>query len=101
VNYKSSDSSDWSHKLTIIYSYTIPHLLVLGVMGIGEQLSGLLRGAPGGEQAQGDPRRLPRHCTVLVEDSLDVLKDVVVICAQRCQTQTQAGSVLDGLQERE
>ena len=70
---------------------------MLGVVGVRQQLCGLLGRAAGRQQAERDACRLPRHSIVHVQHGLDVLKDVIVVAAEGSQAQAQAGPVLDGL----
>lgn len=74
------------------------HLFVLGVMGVCQQLLGLLAGRAHADQPQSDASSLARHSTVGVQDVLDLLERLLVIAAQGSQPKAQACPMLCNLQ---
>ncbi|CAI7735044.1 unnamed protein product [Closterium sp. NIES-53] len=73
-------------------------LLMLCVMGISQHLRRPLARRPNQQQPHRDPRRLPRHGAVSVENALHVLIHLLVARAHARQPHSQARPVLDCLQ---
>ena len=73
------------------------NLLMLGVMRIGQQLRGFVGGRANAEEAEGIAGRFSSNGAICVQHGLEVLEQLLIVGAQRCQTQPQASSMLHNL----
>ena len=68
---------------------------MLRVVGIGQQLLCLLRRAPRQQQPHANPRSLPGDSAVSVQDVLDVLGNLLVLCPKGSKAWRGTGESVD------
>ena len=73
----------WWIRIPLLWDgLTSDDLLMLGVVSVRQELLGLLGGAARQQEAHANARGLPGDGAVGVEHVLDVLGDLLVLCAQ-------------------